>query len=108
MDIGLFHAKVNASKMFAPIGLHITFTTETIVMRRRSLAEVSELSKRVPIRLKIIGLLRKEPTQRSIKYIADYLEEDMGTIRKTLARMRDAKEAERYGEVWGLLSKDAF
>lgn len=107
MEVGLFHSKVNSSKMFQPIGFHIAFTDDMVTVKRRNVTDIPGFAKKVPIKTRVYALLRSEKRMLTVKHMAETLSEDEASVRKALDRMAEANEAKRYGDVWGLLSKQA-
>lgn len=105
LSIGLYHRKANYSKLFPPIGVHLSYTDTTIQIEHEDVRRVAELAKGLSIPMQILELLRSGPSDA--KTLAEAVNTTVGTIRVTLADLKKRTKVVSLGEGrWGLPAAD--
>jgi hypothetical protein len=100
--IGLFHRKANSSKLLPPLGFRLSFAGGSARFFRQDLSKDAELSKVLPLKERIAGLLTQG--SMTIPEIAGVLETSEGTVKTTLNRYKN--QFIHLQEGWGLLSNN--
>ncbi len=105
IDVGLFHKKVNSSKKLGPFGYRIAFNDDKVTFKSRDVSDMNSLADRVPLPARIMGLFRRKNCKMLTGEIATELEAKEETVRRTLNRMKEKGQVDKWGELWGELSK---
>jgi hypothetical protein len=87
LSLGLFNRKANLGRLAQPVGVAATFSEDAIRIRRTEIAENADLAEKLPVRERMIHLLRtgaKTPAQ-----IAEEIDTSTETVSRTARRHRD-------------------
>lgn len=108
VTLGLYHRKANDGPLSPPIGLSFEFNSERTTIRRTDLHDVPELAAAIPIRARMIELLR--PGARLLHEIAEELGADIEAVRMA-AKRGEGKVFVKFAGPdgiyrWGLKSHD--
>jgi hypothetical protein len=102
ISVGLFNRKSNIGPLRPAAAFEIAFETERTWLRRVDVTSVDELAANLPLRQRIVPLLRDGA--RTIAEIAEELGEKTDSIEKTLKRSRAFARVEGQDRIvrWGL------
>ncbi len=84
LTVGLFNRKSNLGGLRQPISFKLTFGTERTSFQRVDLSENVELSSKLTIRQRLMVLLKRGSLTE--QEIADEMDADINTVRKTVKR----------------------
>ena len=87
ISIGLFHRKSNISKLCKPIGLKFSYLEDKIKVSRQDIEEVEEFHNELPLRTRIINLIKSEGLLTS-EEIAERLNKGLHVIRARLHELK--------------------
>lgn len=104
--LSIEHTKINNGPKTKRVGLQIAFTgdddhTEMAVFKKIDVGDIPELSKTLPLKVRIASELKHG--QMSVALLAEALEQKEDLIRMTLNRHKDTFV--KVGSDWGLLEK---
>ena len=82
--VGLFHRKVNLGRLHKPAGFEIKFEGERTFFTSTEPADIPDLAEKMSIRQRMVHLLRAG--EMSVEKLADDIEADIETVRRTARR----------------------
>jgi len=99
LSMGVFCRKANLSQIFKPLGFRFNFFDDDgVVVSREQVKDLPELSKELPLRDQIAGILNRGPM--TVQDIAEELEKSPESVRTQFSRHKDMFT--RVGDRWGL------
>jgi hypothetical protein len=106
IDLGLFHRKAPPfAKLSSPIGAHVTFTKDSMLLRAQPIATAREFVSELGIKAQIRDTISDGAMM--VKDIAQSIGANENQTRTTLNRMRDRGMVVKLPDGrWGLASKD--
>lgn len=103
-DIGLWHRKSNYSKLFSPLGFHISRTDDATVISKEDVRDVAEFSEHLSNGQRILQTLRESPA--TIPQIAEELGIAQSVVKTTCYRLAERKQIVKSNNLWGLISNN--
>lgn len=105
ISVGLFHRKVNISKLQPPLGMKLRFLEEKVEVIPEEVKSVAEFIEHLQTSIRICELLKHGA--KTGKELADELALAPSTINVNLFRLKTKKRVVKMaGEKWGLLAKE--
>ena len=87
ISLGLFNRKSNLGRIQSPVGFRVEFKYNRTFFNREDVAEVPDLADKMPLRQRIIHLLRAGSLP--IDQVAQELDAKPDTVKKTVRRYKD-------------------
>ena len=103
LSVGFFNRKSNLGRLLPPTGFRITFTEDRTYFTKCDPADTPDLAEKMPIRQRMQHLLRGGAV--SMKQLAEELDADPDTVRRTAQRHRQIFTVIEGGKV-ALLQRD--
>ncbi len=102
LTVGLFNRKSNLGRLRPPAGFTVTFEEHRTIVRSSDVADTPELAEKLTVRQRMTHLLRRGALSPEV--IAEEIDADVETIRRTVRRHKDRFTVLDGGRI-GLLAR---